>query len=279
MPGLSADLIETAAAGEPDRVLAAGFALPDARARLITLAGLAHELARTRLAVSEPGLGAIRLHWWREAIAEVFSGGRVRQHPLVQALGQSVDEADLPRALFDTLVDAHEPLLERAPHPTLAALEAGLDAREGSLNRLGLLATGVPALSLEADALARHTGIAWGLARTSGSIAAWSDRQTCLLPLDLLAQAGLGADDVIGAPERSAGQLKSVLRQLADAAHDHLKQARRLTREVPADALAAIAHAALTRGYARQALAGRSHAPPLLMRQFGLLGAVLLRTV
>ena len=57
-----------ARSGDPDRSLAALFAPREARADLFALIALNVELARIAEIVTEPGLGIIRLQWWREAI-------------------------------------------------------------------------------------------------------------------------------------------------------------------------------------------------------------------
>ena len=57
-----------ARSGDPDRSLAASFAPREARADLFALIAFNVELARIAEIVSEPGLGTIRLQWWRDAI-------------------------------------------------------------------------------------------------------------------------------------------------------------------------------------------------------------------
>ena len=59
---------------DPDRAIAALFAPPDTRDDLFALFAFNAELARIADQVTEPGLGAIRLQWWREGIER--GGGR-----------------------------------------------------------------------------------------------------------------------------------------------------------------------------------------------------------
>ena len=63
-----------AKSGDPDRSLAASFAPREARADLFALIAFNVELARIAEIVTEPGLGAIRLQWWREAIDRAAKG-------------------------------------------------------------------------------------------------------------------------------------------------------------------------------------------------------------
>ena len=58
-----------ARSGDPDRALAALFAPRETRADLLALYAFNVELARIAEQVTEPELGAIRLQWWREALA------------------------------------------------------------------------------------------------------------------------------------------------------------------------------------------------------------------
>ena len=56
---------------DEDRWLASRFAPADVRARLIALYAVNYEIARTAEVVREPGVGDIRLAWWRDALAEI----------------------------------------------------------------------------------------------------------------------------------------------------------------------------------------------------------------
>ena len=71
---------------DPDRAIATLFAPAGARDDLFALYAFNAELARIADQVTEPGLGAIRLQWWREAI-ERGASGEATGHPVADAFG------------------------------------------------------------------------------------------------------------------------------------------------------------------------------------------------
>ena len=71
---------------DPDRAIAALFAPLTARDDLFALFAFNGELARIADQVSEPGLGAIRLQWWRDALARA-EAGEATGHPVADAFG------------------------------------------------------------------------------------------------------------------------------------------------------------------------------------------------
>ena len=70
LPTAAADAVAAAArAGEPDRYLAALLSPSSKRLGLLALAAFSAELANVpRLVTREPGMGEIRLQWWRDAL-------------------------------------------------------------------------------------------------------------------------------------------------------------------------------------------------------------------
>ena len=284
MSTLDQATIEQLAAADPDRVLAAGFATPAVRDRLLALAAFNHELARAREVASEPALGAIRLQWWREVLDEIFAGipngASVRRHPVAQALAAAVQTAALPRALLEALVDARAAEFERAPFATVAELEAWLDQGAGSLVRLSLLAGGLPAIGEVADRFARAGGVAFGLAGILRALPWWHGRGATPLPLDLLAGQGLDADRAIA--DTGGASCAPTLRHLARRAVLHHREARSLARALATasggqggDALAGLSYLALASRYARQVARHGPQRPVLLIeRQLRLVLAV-----
>ena len=85
------------------------------RALVLTLHRFVAELKALPGRVSDPGLGAIRLQWWREALAEVFGSGGVRHHPLVEALAATARDRAEVRPLMEAMIDATGTQLHAAP--------------------------------------------------------------------------------------------------------------------------------------------------------------------
>lgn len=93
---------------DEDRWLSSRYA-PDAeRRKLIALYAFAYELARVRTVVSEPGLGAIRFQWWRDALDEMAKGLAPRQHDVVRAIAETA----LPHDRLGQLIDGYEASFE-----------------------------------------------------------------------------------------------------------------------------------------------------------------------
>jgi phytoene synthase len=214
---------------DPDRFLTALFAPPDRRDALLTLYAFDHELARAREVTSEPHLTLIRLHWWRE----VLEGTRKR-HEVATPLAALLDSGRLPAGLLLPVIDAYEIEAEPAIE-TLADWRAWVLAAQG-----GIAVAAAHLLSDPAPERLRPLGGALGAARVIRWNAALAARGRCLLPLDLLAAAGLTREDAIATPD-SPG-VASVLTRLAGEGRALLASAAavRVDRGTVAAALPAV---------------------------------------
>jgi phytoene synthase len=145
--------------GDPDRWLATRFiADRQARADVVALYAFDHQLARARRVASNPLVAEMRLTWWREAVDEIWAGGRVRAHPVAQALAAARRRHDLPAPPFEAMIDARIDVLDRASLDLAQAL-AWADAAGGSVTMLA-------AMILDRDAPAEAAiaaGRVWGL--------------------------------------------------------------------------------------------------------------------
>ena len=175
---------------DPDRFLTALFAPPEQRAALLTLYAFGHELARAREVTSESHLTLIRLHWWRE----VVEGAR-RRHEVATPLSALLDSGRLPRDLLVRIVDAHE--TEADPEiETLAAWRTWLLEGMG-----GIAVAAATLLGAPVPESLRPLGAAFGAARVVRWNRTLAMRGRCLLPADLLAEAGLTVAEAIAAPD------------------------------------------------------------------------------
>ena len=93
---------------DEDRWLSSRYAPESERRKLIALYAFVYELARVRTVVSEPGLGAIRFQWWRDALDEIAKGRAPRQHDVVRAIAQVM----LPLERLGQLIDGYETAFE-----------------------------------------------------------------------------------------------------------------------------------------------------------------------
>lgn len=204
---------------DPDRFLTGVTAPPDRRADLFALYVFNVEVAKTREAVSEPMLGQIRLQWWREAVEECFSG-TPRRHWVVEALAQAVRTHDLPRELFDRLIDARESDLDSAPPTVLADFETYCRETSGTLSMLAAQVLG--ATSAETLTAAEKVGTAWAMIGTVRALPFALQRKDWTLPADVM--------DSHGVDRQQLGRLKSSP-ELAEAVRSLLERARAVLRD------------------------------------------------
>ena len=154
------DLDDVVRRADPARWLATRFiADVEARVDVIALYAFDHELARAPKVASNALIAEVRLTWWREALDEIYAGGRVRGHPVAQALCGAVRGRGLPRALLETMIDARIDVLDR-PRLELSDARAWADGVSGATTRLA-----VQVLDAHADAAnASDAGRLWGMA-------------------------------------------------------------------------------------------------------------------
>lgn len=157
------EIAATARVWQYDRYLAATLAPRAARDGLILIAAFAGDVDRILATVSEPAIAAIRLEWWRQAIAcgEAQSTG----NPLADMLCNAIHRQRLPQQKFFDYLDAQEVELYSDLLPDLAALKNHFVKREGSLFDLAFGVLAEPAAG-EVRAAIASGAQAYGLART-----------------------------------------------------------------------------------------------------------------
>ena len=204
-----------------DRYLTSLFAPDICRKALYALYAFNLEVAKTREVVSEPPLGRIRLQWWREAIDTIYAGATL-SHVVVTALAEAVARHGLTRNHFERLIDAREADLEDQPPGDLEALERYAEETSATLMWLSLEVHGIGGVAVEQAA--RHIGIAWALSGLLLVIPFHARSNRLYLPRDMMENAGLGTADLFALRPNAA--LAAVVRQVAEAAHQHLDAAR-----------------------------------------------------
>ena len=218
-----------ARAADYDRYLSTVFAPAARREALFALIAFNHEIARIPEAVSEPMLGRIRLQWWREVLDAVYAGEPARRHEVAVPLAETIRSCRLDRAPFDALLEAREDDLESECPADLAALERHAAATGGSLTQLMVQAAGAHSgPALEAG---RQVGTAWALIGTLRAAPHAAAQGRVTLPADLLAKAGIAADDLRAG--RGFERFAAVAQPVAGRAADLLAAARQARRAVP----------------------------------------------
>ncbi len=186
----------------------ARLAPPEARAHLHVLFAFNLEIARIPWAVSEPGLGAIRLRWWQDMIAAAARGDAVPRSDLLTPLAARLGAGVFDAGAFEALVAARTHDLAPEMFADRAAFEAYLAATGGTL-----LAEAGRALGADGAArdLLHRLGTIDGLARYLSALPALAARGRRPLPDDLDAAALAG---VIEEASAELAALRPALRRL-----------------------------------------------------------------
>ena len=223
-----------ARSGDPDRSLAALFAPRAARADLFALIALNVELARIGEIVTEPGLGMIRLQWWREAIDRA-ERGEATGHPVADAIGAALRQQKLSRARIDALIEARSFDIETKIMPDWAGLEAYLAATAGGVFALGGECVGATGLSLEPAAFL--AGLAYGLTGLMRALPVHAASGRLYLPADALLRHSTSPEAVLAG--KSSDGLLAVLPELRLKARQALAEANLHVAELDTNARAA----------------------------------------
>ena len=141
--------------GDPDRFAAVMAAPTAARARLFPLYAFNLEVARAPWVSKEPMIGEMRLQWWRDVVAEPAP----RAHEVAGPFHALIQEAALPLAVIDRLIEARIHDVYGEPFADGAAFDAYLDDTAGGLMWLAAKVCGGTD-----ESAARALGWAMGLA-------------------------------------------------------------------------------------------------------------------
>ncbi|GAB7358088.1 hypothetical protein MBLNU230_g0249t1 [Neophaeotheca triangularis] len=230
-----------------------------ARDAYIALRAFNIDVARTADTTSTPTIGAMRLQFQRDAVTKALAGSPPKQ-PISILLAKAADDIEAvsdgktkwSRSWFMRLVDTREKHLSNPPYQNVAALESYAENTYSTLLYLTLQA--LPMASLTADHVASHIGKATGIAavlrglpliafpgpanshsnqgQMSGDVG--STRQgAVLLPLDVMAEAGVREEDVLRNGADAHG-LRDAVFNVATRANDHLITARQMLTNIKA---------------------------------------------
>jgi phytoene synthase len=211
------DTVRTIArAGDFDRALAASFAPRETRPDLLALCAFNVELARIAEQVSEAQLGAIRLQWWRDAIARGLKGETVG-HPVADAFGETARARALPAETIAALIDARQFDVAVKIMPDWKSLETYLKDTAGAMFALGGACLG--ARGRELGEAADRAGLAYGLTGLMRALPAHAAGGRVYLPADMLIARGTSPEEVLaGSSSQGLSELLAALREKARAA-------------------------------------------------------------
>lgn len=216
------------------RYAATLFAPAAERRALLALYAFNVEIVRVRDQVSQPLPGEIRFQWW----TDLFSGlvhGSAEGNPVAAELLRAIRDFDLPVEPLSLLVDEHQFDLYNDPMPTMTALEGYLAATCSALFALAARIMGEA--SDASEHLARHAGLAQGIAQVIANLPRDSAHRQLFLPQQFLTSHGCGIEDVFAG--KQTPNLNAVLDQLMGEGRQHLATASSLLAQVPPSARAA----------------------------------------
>jgi 15-cis-phytoene synthase len=198
------------------------------RRALLALYAFNVEIFRVREQVSQPLPGEMRLQWWTDMLAGTGHGG-VEGNPVAAELLLAIRNWRLPVERLSRLIEEHQFDLYNDPMPTMAALEGYINDTSSALFWLGATITGHQ--SDEIEHLARHAGLAQGMAQVIAALPLDASRRQLFVPLQLLENHGCGMEEVFAG--KQTPKLRAALDQLIGEARGHLKTAFELLAQVP----------------------------------------------
>jgi phytoene synthase len=210
------------------RYAATLFVGAEMRRALLALYAFNVEISRVREQVTQPLAGEIRLQWWTDMLAGAGHGG-VEGNPVAAELLRAIRTHGLPVEPLSRLIDQHQFDLYNDPMPSMAALEAYIQHTWSALFTLGARVMGRQSDTI--DHLARHAGLAHGLAHVIAAFPADAARRQLFVPLQLLESQGSGIEELFAGKETP--QLRAALDQLIGEARAHLKTAFELLASAP----------------------------------------------
>jgi len=240
-PSAAAFCAELVRSHDFDRYATTLFVDPVSRRAQLALYAFNVEIVRVREQVSQPLPGEIRLQWWSDMLAGTPHGG-VEGNPVAAELQLAIKTHALPLAPLSRLIEEHHFDLYNDPMPTVPALEAYLDDTGSALFALAARILGHRSEAI--DHVARHAGLAQGIARVLAMLPFDSARRQLFVPLQLLERHGSGLEEAFAGVETPA--LRAALDALIGEARGHLDTAIALLADVPAPARAAFLPLALT---------------------------------
>ena len=188
------------------------------------------EISRVRLHVSQALPGEMRLQWWTDMLAGAGHGG-VEGNPVAAELWLAIRNDRLPVERLSRLIEEHQFDLYNDPMPTMAALEGYISETSSALFSLAARVAGWHSEAI--DHLARHAGLAQGIAQVVAGLPLDASRRQLFVPQQLLQQHGIAMEEVFAS--KQTAKLRTAFDQLIGEAHEHLATAMTLLHTVPPD--------------------------------------------
>ncbi|CZT01056.1 probable ribosomal protein MRP17, mitochondrial [Rhynchosporium agropyri] len=234
------------------------FIPPSARDAYLSIRALNIELARIPDLISNPTVGAFRMQFWRDNVTRTFANTPPKE-PVAILLHQALRSLQTQhpgistsamKGWFMKVINAREQYMDNRPYTDMEDLEIYAENTYSTLMYLTL--ANLPLHSLAADHVASHIGKATGIAAVLrglpllafppppnhhsnssafGGGGSGTRQGSVVLPLDVMAQAGVKEEDVFRQGAEAPG-LKDAIFSVATRANDHLITAREMLKNL-----------------------------------------------
>ena len=198
------------------------------RRALLALYAFNAEISRVREQVSQPLPGEMRLQWWTDMLEGAGHGG-IEGNPVAAELMLAIRDFRLPVEPLSRLIDEHQFDLYNDPMPSMAALEGYVTETSSALLSLAAQIAARPSEAI--DHLARHAGLAQGIAQVIAALPLDAARRQLFVPLQLLESHGSGMEEVFAG--KQTVRTRAAIDQLTGEAQAHLTTAFDLLAGVP----------------------------------------------
>lgn len=235
---------QSARSSDMDRYLAALFAPEPARDDLVALVAFNAEVAQIADRATEPGLGEIRLQWWRDALDQLEAGEKT-DNPIADSLGGVVRAHGELVPLLKGLIDARNFDVVGGVMPDMTALRAYLHKTAGTLYLMAVRL--IAGREIDAEHAVAEAAIAFGITGQLRSIPFHLRRGRSFLPRDLLLAHHIDPDGRIG--PQHLPRLAAVMDVLTVEAEAALGNAREALRQATPVARKAFLTLALVEPY------------------------------
>lgn len=168
------------------------FLPPERRRAIIALYAFCREVDDVVDEVTDPGVARIKLAWWRQEIAAVFSG--TPRHPVSLALVTVVGAFDLAQDHFQAVIDGMTMDLDQNRYPDFALLELYCHRVAGVVGLMSAEIFGYQ--HPETRVYAHNLGIAFQLTNIIRDVGDDGRRDRIYLPQDEMARCGVSAADL-----------------------------------------------------------------------------------
>ncbi|KAL4795964.1 Squalene/phytoene synthase [Aspergillus venezuelensis] len=225
------------------------FIPPQTQKAYIALRALNSTLALLPDTTSSHTIGLMRLQFWRDAVSKTLAGSPPKEPIAILLASALADLAQrtngkgkLSKNWLNRMINAREQTLTNDPYTDLSALENYAESTYSTLLYLTLQA--MPMNSVTADHVASHIGKAAGIAAVlrglpivafpgqgrqaqgvqetgAGAVQGGTRQGAVMLPLDIMAQAGVKEEEVFRRGAEAEG-LRDAVFTVATRASDHL---------------------------------------------------------